>query len=214
MAIHYGAYYRMVVKGMGERAGIISARTSQADKWVLGPALGLFALATVFLAERYVVLHGLEDKVQRIELGITSLPVPILLLPSIGAFALLVFSWRYVVQEIVSQRARRRRSFQLNRLSLDSLWIALIMAAAFSASMLVPYLLGSVIFLKALGWLCSIIPSVEPLALTLVHWVSLFGTLDELAKYTLSLVGASASVLCISVILVWRASRVAPSRGR
>lgn len=214
MTIHHDAYGRTVVKEMGERAGIISARVSQAEKWVLGPTLGLFALATVFLAERYVVLHGLEDKVQRIGLGITSLPIPILLLPSIGAFALLAFSRRYVMQEIVSQRVRRRRSSQLNHLNLHSLGIALTMAAVFSASMLVPYLLGSVTFLKALGWICSLIPSIEPLALNLIRWISLFGALDELAKYSFSLVGASASVLCISVIMVRRASRGAPSGSR
>jgi hypothetical protein len=190
---------------------VSTQRTSPASSRMSATAEGItlllaaIALAIGLLIQRYLVLHGLEDKTLKIGFGQVSFALPILLLPFVGVIVLLVSSWQYTARVPLTGP---RQSVRLSPASsLRDLNAALTVCALFSWAMLLPYILGSVVFMSVLGWLSRILPSLEPGALGLVNWFSTFGGLSELTKYSFSLIAASALVSLFSTARVRRSRR-------
>ncbi len=180
----------------------------------IGSLLVLFALVAAGLVQYYLITHGVENKLQGIGFGPLSLSFPILLIPSIGIAALMLTSWRYVTQETSIRRTGARRPTRSDTTTLRALNTALALGAVFSLAFVLPYFVGSSVFLGFLVWASRIFPSIETAALSLVDQLSIFGRLDGIVKFSASTVGASTLVIVYSALRVWKRSRRVSSRTR
>ncbi|MFH0848826.1 MAG: hypothetical protein V1857_04930 [archaeon] len=171
------------------------------------------ALATDVLIRSYLMAHGLKE-LPATQLGLANLHVSILSLPFLGIVALLMSSWQYVTRGTVSTKLQRGRRTERSDGHLRSLNVALSLAATFATIMFVPYLAGSVLFFRVLSLIGSLAPWAEKSSLALVDWFYLTNRLDELAKYSVSVVASAALIMFVSMLMVRRKPKLVESRSR
>lgn len=175
-------------------------------------ALASFLLGILFI--KYLSTHGMEDKVEIIRLGTMNVPIRSLFLPWIGIACLLVFAWMYLVQETTYVRATLGPQSDERLLSLRIIKYAALVMAIFASSLFIPYLLGSLLFLRFLGSLASFARFLEPHALRAVSAMASFLVLNENWKYILSLNSAALAVLALALLLGRRGRKAATLRRR
>lgn len=180
----------------------------------IGSLVGVFALIAAALVQYYLVTHGVENRMQAIGLGSFSLSMPILLIPSISIVALLVASWRYLVQETLPRRTGARRPTRSETTTLGALSTAFALIAVFSVAFVLPYIIGSSLFLGLLAWVSRLFPTTEANAVSLADQLSMLARLPGLVRFSISILGASVLVVVYSMFRVWRTPRRAGSRVR
>jgi len=189
-------------------------------KWksMRGVSIGLLLTATSALVSllfvEHLSAHGLEDKVELVRLGTTSLPIRIVFLPSIGVSLLLLFAWVYLVQETAYVRATPGPTSEEEVLSLKMVKYAALVVAIFTSSLFLPYLLGSALFFGALSKIIVFARFLEPHALRAVTMISSFRVLNENWKYPLSLNLAALILAALVLLIARRGRKTIPVRRR
>jgi len=189
-------------------------------KWrsLRGVSIGLLLTLTSTLVSllfvEHLFAHGLEDRVELVRLGATSLPIRIVFLPSIGVSLLLIFAWVHLVQETAYVRATPGLASEAELLSLKMVKYAALVVAIFTSSLFLPYLLGSALFLGSLSKIIVFARFLEPHALRAITVMSSFRVLNENWKYTLSLNLAALISVALVLLIARRGRKTIPVRRR
>jgi len=185
---------------------------------VKGLSIGfLLALASVLISllfVKYLSAHGLEDKVELVQIGTASLPIHILFLPSVGIALLFIFGWVYLVQETSYVRATPGPTLEEKLLSIRMVKYAALILAIFTSSLFMPYLLGSALFLRFLGRVTAFATFLEPYALRAISTMSSFQVLNENWKYPLSLNLAGLTSVVLTLLIARRGRKTLLARRR
>jgi len=176
----------------------------------IGIALALLLASIVvgMIFVEYLSVRGLEDRLMTIQLGPVSLPLRIVFLPSIGVTLLFVFAWAYLVQETAYIRATPGPRQEEALVSIKLVKYAALVTAVFTIVLFVPYLLGSLLFLRFLASVVSLMRFLEPFARSVLSAVSRFSGLSEASKYLISLNLAAVTVVVVTLLLVRRKRRI------
>ncbi len=202
----------MVTK-MSERYRRIPIRLKSPKGAVIGLVLVLTSILSSLLFTEYLVAQGLEDSIGFIKLGTVSLPLRIMLLPSIGLAFLLVAAWVHLSEETAYVKTALGPRQEESALSIRLVKMATIVTALFTSVLFLPYLLGSLLFLKFLGGMTTYLGFLEPYARSAVSTISLFSAFSENVKYLLS-VNLTAFIVLVATLLLARRRRTPLSKRR
>jgi hypothetical protein len=197
---------------MSERYKRIPVRLKSPRGAVIGLVLIFTSLLASVLFTEYLAAQGLEDSVGFIKLGTVSLPLRIALLPSIGLAFLLVAAWAHLAEETAYAKTALWPKQEESALSIRLLKTATIVTALFTSVLFLPYLLGSMLFLRFLGIVTTYLGFLEPYARSAVSVISTFSAFSENVKYLLS-VNLTAFIVLVVTLLLARQGRT-PSRKR
>jgi len=171
-------------------------------------ALLLASIAVSVIFVEYMAARGLEDRIETVQLGPVSLPVRVVLLPSIGVMLLLVFSWAYLVEETAYVRATPGPRQEEALISIKLVKYAALVTAVFTTTLFVPYLLGSFLFLKFLAGIVGVMRFLEPYARSAISAVSPFSALGGASKYLISLNLAALMVVAVTLLFARRKKKI------
>lgn len=197
---------------MSERYKRILVRLKSPKGAVIGLVLILTSILASVLFAEYLSALGLQDSIEFIKLGTVTLPLRLILLPSIGLAVLLVSAWAYLAEETTYVKAALGPKQEESALSIRLVKIAAIVTALFTLSLFLPYLLGSMLFLRFLGVVTSYLGFLEPIARSTVSTISSFSAFSENMKYLLSVNLTAFIVLVVTLLLARR--RRTPSLRR
>jgi hypothetical protein len=198
---------------ISERYRRIAVRWKSPKGAIAGLILVLTSILVSVLFLEYMSVHGLEDRIEFIQLGTLNLPVRIMLLPSIGVALLFIFAWAYLVEETAYVKASLGPKQEGSLLSLKLAKYAALVTTVFTSSLFLPYILGSAMFLGFLGKMTGLLRFLEPSARSAVSTISSFSTLSENVKYLLS-VNLSAFIVLAVTLLLARRRRIPLMRRR
>jgi hypothetical protein len=165
-------------------------------------------IGSVFI--EYLSAHGLEDQSWSLGLGTVTLPVRIALLPFAGIALLFVFGWIYLIQETAYVRATPGSALEEKLMSVRMVKHAAYVVAIFASCLFIPYLLGSLMFLRFLASMTSLAHFLEPHSLQAVTAMSSFNALRESWKYVISL-NLAAAIAATSILIIARRGRKIPT---
>lgn len=199
---------------MSERYRRIVVRWKSLRGLSIGLLLALVSVLISVLFIEYLSAHGLEDKVEFVQVGTASLPIHILFLPLAGIALLFIFGWVYLVQETAYVRAIPGPALEEKLLSIRMVKYAALVVAIFASSLFIPYLLGSALFLGFLGRVTVFARFLEPYVLQAIALMSPFQVLNENSKYPLSLNLAALISVVLTLLIARRGRKTILARRR
>ncbi len=199
---------------MSERYRRIVVRWKSLRGLSIGLLLALASVLISLLFVEYLSAYGLEDKVEFVQIGTTSLPIHVLFLPLAGTALLFIFGWVYLVQETAYVRATPGPALEEKLLSIRMVKYAALVVAIFASSLFIPYLLGSALFLRFLGRVTVFARFLEPYALQAIAVMSSFQVLNENWKYPLSLNLAALISVVLTLLIARRGRKTLLARRR
>lgn len=204
----------MKVIRLSERYRRIVVRWKSLRGLSIGLLLALVSVLISVLFVEYLSAHGLEDKVEFVQVGTASLPIHILFLPLAGIALLFIFGWVYLVQETAYVRAIPGPALEEKLLSIRMVKYAALVVAIFASSLFIPYLLGSALFLGFLGRVTVFARFLEPYVLQAIALMSPFQVLNENSKYPLSLNLAALISVVLTLLIARRGRKTILARRR
>jgi len=110
-------------------------------KAVITAAIAVFTILIEWYYTRYMINHGLENKT--VSMGAGQAGIPLVTLPAIGVFFVLLASWSYAGGATLPTRGRPEPKDREKSAWLALLKVALLLMAAFVTILLLPYALWS-----------------------------------------------------------------------
>jgi hypothetical protein len=171
-------------------------------KMVVTIAVAFFGVLTEWFYIDYMLDRGLEDKTAALVIAQSNFPLVVL--PALGAFLVLLASWNYAGGKILPIRSRPEARERNLSTWIRSAKVAMLIMAAFVSMLFLPYALWSSWFWQYLGRMGG--------AIGLYDGTAKMWQLQPLWKYVVSLNLSALFAAMVAIACGSRSSRIRKTR--
>lgn len=172
--------------------------------WIPALVFTAVAVAIELFYFNYMTARGLADKQVKIPVGPWTLPVSIAFYLSLGNAVLLLTLWMSVFENIAYVKAGPDRQVRRILYPLRMLRVATLVLVPFTIVLFVPYIIGSLGFVRFADSATTTIPQLRQTVIDFYNWTFGISRIDASTRFILSQVSAALVTVVIGALQVWR----------